>query len=82
MSSRILRHPAFADDLDGVLAYIERYSTTTADEFKRRVFATLTELAEMPGAGGLKFFRGRELSGLRSWSVRLSKDPYPLSPAC
>ena len=70
MPNRIVLHPAFADDLEAVIDYIEQHTATSAEEFKQLVYATLTELATMPGAGSLKSFRGPQLTGIRSWSVR------------
>jgi len=56
-------------DIAEILEYLASKSRDAARNFAANLDPSLLVLAEFPGAGGLKHFRGKALSGIRSWSV-------------
>ena len=57
------------DDLEAVFQYLTERSPDAADRFIDKAEATLADLAEMPGKGSPKHYRG-VLSGVRSWPIQ------------
>jgi plasmid stabilization system protein ParE len=58
------------DDLHSIIACLEQAGgQPLADRFLSAVFATLDDLAAMPGKGSPKRFRGSATAGIRSWWV-------------
>ena len=69
MPHPIVLRPRVPADIEDILKYLASRSEDAARRFAANLDPTLAFLADYPGAGGLKEFRGKELSGIRSWSV-------------
>lgn len=69
MTHKVVLRPEVADDLHGIVAYLEQSSIDVANRFAPAVFLGFDQLAEMPGMGSLKQFRSRPMRDIRSWAV-------------
>jgi toxin ParE1/3/4 len=70
MKRKIRRHPAVADDILDIGAYIVGDSLESALRFLDAVEPTLNWLLQHPGAGSLREFDDPALARVRSWPVR------------
>jgi toxin ParE1/3/4 len=65
---RLVLRAAVPQDLINIHAFLADRSPEQAERFLLSVRATMEQLTEFPGLGGLRPFRGK-LRGVRSWAV-------------